>query len=367
MSWSYNSPFLGMPFLLPSQAQKHVTVNDALRVLDALAQLAVKNRSLTSPPISPAEGDRHIVAASATGAWSGKSDQIAAFIDGAWRYHPPKEGFTAWVISESALVYFDGSGWQEVSAASSATLLGVNATADTTNRLTVASPATLFSHEGAGHQAKINKAGAADTASILFQTGLAGRAEIGLIGDDDLTMKVFGSDTVWRTAISVDRDTGAVSLPNTSSSAMTLIAIVKDVKTVGAEGGAFSSGARRTRDLNTLTEVVSGVTSLASNTLTVAPGTYFFRWSCPAYRVGLHRSFLRDATNNADLGLGSSETASSADLDLTSSAGVTVATFAVPTDIRLEHRCAMTQATSGFGVASGFAEEVYSSLEVWRL
>ena len=82
MTWSYTSPFLGMPYLLPSQAQKHVTVNEALSVLDALAQLAVKNRTLTAPPGGPAEGDRHIVAAPATGAWSGKEEQIAAFIDG---------------------------------------------------------------------------------------------------------------------------------------------------------------------------------------------------------------------------------------------------------------------------------------------
>lgn len=60
--------------------------------------------------------------------------------------------------------------------------LGVNATADTTNRLSVPSPATLLNHEGAGHQLKINKAGITHTASLLYQTGFSRRAEMGLAG-----------------------------------------------------------------------------------------------------------------------------------------------------------------------------------------
>ena len=38
-------------------------------------------------------------------------------------------------------------------------LVGVNATADTTNRLAVSSPASLFNHEGAGRQLKVNRDG----------------------------------------------------------------------------------------------------------------------------------------------------------------------------------------------------------------
>jgi hypothetical protein len=63
--------------------------------------------------------------------------------------------------------------------------VGVNAAADSTNRLAVSSVASLFNHAGAGHQMKINKNAAADTASILFQTGFSGRAEMGTAGSDD--------------------------------------------------------------------------------------------------------------------------------------------------------------------------------------
>ncbi|MBX3575961.1 MAG: DUF2793 domain-containing protein [Rhizobiaceae bacterium] len=368
MVWSYTSPVLGMPYLLPSQAQKHVTVNEALGVLDALAQLSVKSRLLTAPPGSPAEGDRYVVAAPATGAWTGREDAVAAFMDGGWRFHLPREGYTAWVTAESALIHFDGSDWQDVPVGAHATLLGINATADATNRLAVSSPATLFSHEGAGHQAKINKAAAGDTASLLFQTGMAGRGEIGLLGNDDLGFKVHGSDNVWRTALTVDRNTAAVTFPGTVFDVgAKLIAHARDVKTSGTDGGTFTSGARRTRDLNTLTQVVANVVSLSSNQLTIAAGSYAFRWSCPAYRVGGHRSFLRDVTNGADLGVGSSETSAATDATQTRSLGFATATLAGATVVRLEHRSQQTLSTSGFGLSSGIADEVYSTVEVWRI
>ena len=41
---------LGLPFIEGSQAQKHVTHNEAIRTLDCLVQLSVESRALTSPP-----------------------------------------------------------------------------------------------------------------------------------------------------------------------------------------------------------------------------------------------------------------------------------------------------------------------------
>ncbi|HWT29493.1 MAG TPA: DUF2793 domain-containing protein, partial [Propylenella sp.] len=64
------SPSLMLPLLAPEQAQKHVTMNEALGLVDALVQLSVKDRHLTAPPASPTEGDRYIVAPGATGAWA---------------------------------------------------------------------------------------------------------------------------------------------------------------------------------------------------------------------------------------------------------------------------------------------------------
>jgi hypothetical protein len=52
---------LELPYILPSQAQKHVTHNEALQRLDAVTQLTV-TASLATPPSDPEEGTcYHIV------------------------------------------------------------------------------------------------------------------------------------------------------------------------------------------------------------------------------------------------------------------------------------------------------------------
>ena len=66
------SPRFSLAYLQGQQAQKHVTVNEALRRLDALVSLSVKSRTTSAEPASPMEGDAYIITASPTGAaWGG--------------------------------------------------------------------------------------------------------------------------------------------------------------------------------------------------------------------------------------------------------------------------------------------------------
>ena len=102
------------PVYFASQAQKHVTHNEAIRALDCLVQLSVESRALTSPPASPVEGSRYVVAAGASDAWAGKSDKIAAFQDGGWSFYAPKDGWIAWVASENILIVYDLAAWSPV-------------------------------------------------------------------------------------------------------------------------------------------------------------------------------------------------------------------------------------------------------------
>lgn len=193
---------LQLPYMLAGQAQKHVTHNEALRLLDALVQIAVVDRHLTTPPVSPTEGARYIVASSGAGAWSGWDLNIAYRVDGAWIRLVPRPGWVAWVQDESALLVWSGSAWAEVGAGSGgaaafATLGIGGAAADTTNRLAVSAPASLFSHAGGGHQVKVNKAAVGQTASVVFQDAWSGRAEIGLSGNDDFSLKVSADGLAW--------------------------------------------------------------------------------------------------------------------------------------------------------------------------
>lgn len=72
---------------------------------------AVKTRTLTAPPASPASGDSYIVAATATGAWAGKENQIAVWDGAAWQFGVPREGWTAWVDDENVLIGYLGTAW----------------------------------------------------------------------------------------------------------------------------------------------------------------------------------------------------------------------------------------------------------------
>ena len=206
---------LQLPYIMPSQAQKHVTHNEAIRTLDALVQLAVLDRDLATPPVSPADGGRYLVAVGGTGAWAGRDGKVAAWQDGAWAFLAPQAGWLLWVADESRLIGFDGAAWVDaaVHSVNPALLVGVNTTADAANRLAVKSPATLFDAETGDHRLKINKAAAGDTASLVFQSGYSGRAEFGLAGDDDWHVKVSADGTVWTEALKVDRTTGRVRLP----------------------------------------------------------------------------------------------------------------------------------------------------------
>jgi len=205
---------LKLPYILPSQAQKHVTHNEALRLLDGIVQLSVLSRDVSAPPGTAAEGDRYVVASGATGEWAGHDGEIAIRVDGGWSFVAPRSGWIAWLSDEERLIVRDGSEW--VSPLSNFETLGVNAEADTVSRFAVASDATLFDHDGAGHQHKINKSTASDTASLIFQTGYSGRAEFGTVGNDNFSIKVSTDGTTWKEPMRVDAASGVSTFNNMS-------------------------------------------------------------------------------------------------------------------------------------------------------
>lgn len=106
---------LQLPFLMPAQAQKHVTVNESLMRLDALVQMAVESRSVPAQPASPADGQVWICPAGKTGVhWDLYADHALAYYrDGVWEQIQPRPGWTAWVRDEARQVMFNGAGWVE--------------------------------------------------------------------------------------------------------------------------------------------------------------------------------------------------------------------------------------------------------------
>lgn len=102
---------LGLPLLAPSQAQKHVTVNEALVRLDALAKGVVVSRAAATPPESPAEGAVWIVPTGADDEWAGRDGALAIALNGGWDFAEPREGWRAYVLDEGSTLRHDGAGW----------------------------------------------------------------------------------------------------------------------------------------------------------------------------------------------------------------------------------------------------------------
>src|SRR5215475_4723880 len=144
---SSTTPRSGLPLLAAAQAQKHVTHNEALLMLDALSCARLLDRDLSAPPASPADGDAFLVKATGSGAWTGQDGNIAFAVDGGWRFYAPYAGLVAYVADETKLVVFDGAAWVDFASLivlQNLPMIGVNTTADATNRLAVKSAAVLL-------------------------------------------------------------------------------------------------------------------------------------------------------------------------------------------------------------------------------
>lgn len=272
---------LALPYILSSQAQKHVTHNEALRRLDGLVQLVIQTETAT-PPGSPNEGRCYAVASSPTGAWTGKAGKVALFEDGAWTYLAPLAGWIAWFADLSRQRIWTGSAWADLLSESTIPKLGVNASADTTNRLTVSSAATLLNHAGAGHQLKLNKAAAGDGLSLLYQTNWSGRAEMGLAGSDDFEIKVSADGSSWATALKTT-PAGAVLLPGRplvrASYGETALTPADGTRTgfgtLHVSQGGFSLGATVTSGVGSrLVVPVTGIYLVALSVSSLAAASY---------------------------------------------------------------------------------------------
>ncbi|MEJ6391815.1 DUF2793 domain-containing protein [Gymnodinialimonas sp. 2305UL16-5] len=105
-----DTPELALPLLAPAQAQKHVTVNEALTRLDGLVQLRLQSVSVASPPVV-IDGHAYGVPSGAIGDWAGQEGHVALASNGGWVFVPTKPGWHAVVLDAGAPAIFDGDAW----------------------------------------------------------------------------------------------------------------------------------------------------------------------------------------------------------------------------------------------------------------
>ncbi len=102
---------LDLPLVLPAQAQKHVTVNEALARLDAITQLRIVSAGRATPPAAAVDGEAYLLPSGASDAWAGHAGKIALRSNGGWVFVTPKAGWRAWDAGAKAYLTCHGAGW----------------------------------------------------------------------------------------------------------------------------------------------------------------------------------------------------------------------------------------------------------------
>lgn len=143
--------------------------------------------------------------------------------------------------------------------------------------------------------------------------------------------------------------------------------LYEDQQAQNTNGGSFSSGAWRTRVLNTEVSDTGGYGTLASNQITLSAGTYRVRASAPAFAVNQHQIRFQNVTSAVTLAIGSNEYADSAAPGGTRSVLSGIFTIAAAQALELQHQCASTKATNGFGPLCNFTTEIYAIVELWKI
>ncbi len=121
-----SSPKLGFEFVAANQSQKHVTVNEALLVLDVVSHVSVVNMTTTSPPASPAIGDAYIVASGASGAWTGFSGDLVFWDGVSWVHVSSSAGFKIVDSSTGRQWIHDGAAFRLLASAPSGIGFGMH-------------------------------------------------------------------------------------------------------------------------------------------------------------------------------------------------------------------------------------------------
>lgn len=203
---------LELPYMLASQSDKHVSFNATIDIVDSTHQLMVVARDVSTPVLNPQVGDRWIVGPTPTGDWQGHINDIACWLATGWKFFTPRPGWRAWVMQETVELVFAAGNWTVSVGQGQVQKLGIRTPADATNILAVSGAAILFTADTTSHIVKINKATSSASGTLAFQSGYSTRAEVGLAGNDKLTIKVSPNGSSFIDALIIDQTTGGIGI-----------------------------------------------------------------------------------------------------------------------------------------------------------
>ena len=105
------TPRLAMPLLMPGQAQKEMTHNEALSRMDIAVHACALALGLDTPPPAPEPGQCWIIGNAPTSDWSGRAGQVAGWTEAGWRFLQPFPGWIVWLSGDRLFAHWDGVDW----------------------------------------------------------------------------------------------------------------------------------------------------------------------------------------------------------------------------------------------------------------
>jgi hypothetical protein len=220
-------------------------------------------------------------------------------------------------------------------------------------------------------------------AEVLYSTE-RGVSDLALDDDDvneALATKTAGSFPVWAQKIvggqTVITDSDltndgrplqqTINVVDSGGSSAVPYILIRDEKAQNTAGGTFTSGAWRTRDLNTEVFDTNNLASVASNQITLAAGTYEAFITCPVSQVARHQARLYNTSDSAVLLLGTSEFAYPSGGVQNCSTIRGRFTIAASKVLEVQHRCETTESGNGFGFEANFDTEIYTVVELRKV
>ena len=182
----------------------------------------------------------------------------------------------------------------------------------------------------------------------------------------DVAFKLPNADGTSGQVLKTD-GSGNLSFGADSGGKFASYAIICDQKTQNTNGGTFTNGDWRTRDLNTELADADGIVSISSNQFTLQAGSYLIEANAPGYKVNRHMIKLRQTSGTAaDIVFGTAEYAKDSYQSYTRSFLSTRVTISGATTYEIQHRSEGTQTTYGFGIAADFSTEIYTLVKIFK-
>jgi len=140
-------------------------------------------------------------------------------------------------------------------------------------------------------------------------------------------------------------------------------AIIADQKAQNTDGGTYTNGDWRTRDLQTEIADPDSIVSIATNQFTLGAGNYLIRWACQSRAIQYQQARLYNITDSSVDGI-SMVNYSAADAFVCQ--GSTRVVIAASKAFEIQQQGSETAADTGFGVAANFGTEQYTTVEIYK-